>query len=56
MNFDSIIRLLPLMPQIQEMLATIERLEADPDVKAAIATAEAVAKVLSASTAQGTTK
>lgn len=46
MNFSILLKLLPLMGDIQKMLQTIERLENDPDLKAAIATAEKVAAIL----------
>lgn len=46
MNLSMIIKLLPLAGPIQKMLEVLERLENDPEVKAAIATAEEVAKVL----------
>jgi len=46
MNFDTLFKLLPLMPDIQKMLAVIERFENDPDVKAAIVTAQKVAAIL----------
>lgn len=62
MNLTDIFKLMPLMADIQKMIATaqkymndpevmktinlIKEIEADPDVKAAIATAAAVAKVL----------
>lgn len=36
----------PLMPDIAKMIATVQRLEADADVKAAIATAEKLAQIL----------
>lgn len=68
MNIGNMFQLLPLMPRIQKMLATVERyqndpevgkaidlikkIETDPEVKDAIATAEEVAKIL---TATGTT-
>jgi hypothetical protein len=46
MNIETFLKLLPLLPEIKQMLATIERLEADADLKAAIATAEKVAAIL----------
>ena len=62
MNFADFFKLVPLMGDIQKMIATVEKymnnpevmkainlikqIETDPDVKAAIATAEAVAKTL----------
>lgn len=62
MNFTDFFKLVPLMGDIQKMIATVEKymnnpevmkainlikqIETDPDVKAAIATAEAVAKTL----------
>jgi hypothetical protein len=68
MNFFSLLKLEPLLPQIEAAIATAKKymndprvpttialvgeIEADPEVKAAIATAELVAKTL---TATGTT-
>jgi len=62
MNFTDFFKLVPLMGDIQKMIATVEKymnnpevmkainlikqIETDPDVKTAIATAEAVAKTL----------
>ena len=62
MNFADFFKLVPLMGDIQKMIATVEKymndpevmkainlikeIETDPNVKAAIATAEAVAKTL----------
>ena len=62
MNFTDFFKLVPLMGDIQKMIATVEKymnnpevmkainlikqIETDPDVRAAIATAEAVAKTL----------
>jgi hypothetical protein len=67
-NFFNLLKLEPLLPQIEAAIATAKKymndprvpqaialvgeIEADPEVKAAIATAELVAKTL---TAQGTT-
>lgn len=46
MNLSIIVKLIPLAGPIQQMLELIQRLENDPEVKAAIATAEEVAKIL----------
>jgi hypothetical protein len=46
MNFATIAKLIPLAGPIKNMLDVLERLENDPEVKAAIATAEEVAKIL----------
>ena len=46
MNLEIIIKLVPLAGPIQQMLEVLTRLENDPEVKAAIATAEEVAKIL----------
>lgn len=35
----------PIMPEISKMIATVQRLEADADVKAALATAEKLAQL-----------
>ena len=64
MNLGLIFQLMPLMPRIEKMLATVQRyendpevgkaidllkkIETDPEVKDAIATAEEVAKILTA--------
>lgn len=52
MNFGIAFQLLPEAENIQKALATIQRLEADPDVKAAIETFERVAKILATSQKQ----
>lgn len=62
MNFSDFFKLVPLMSDIQKMVATAQKyqndpetvkaiallakIESDPEVKAALATAEAVAKIL----------
>jgi hypothetical protein len=38
-------KLLPLTPRIQKAIATVQRLEADPDVQDALAVAEEVAQI-----------
>ena len=50
MNFTDILalapKILPLMPQIEKAIATAQRIRADPDVKAALATAAQVFKII----------
>ena len=46
MNLTVLMKLIPLAGPIKNMLDVLERLENDPEVKAAIATAEEVAKIL----------
>ena len=41
-------KLMPLMPRAQKAMETLQRLEADPDVKDAIAVAHEIATVLAA--------
>lgn len=48
MNWSALAQLAPLVPDIEAMLATFKRLENDPDVKHAIATAEKVGAILAA--------
>lgn len=48
MNWAALAQLAPLVPDIEAMLATFRRLENDPDVKHAIATAEKVGAILAA--------
>lgn len=50
MNFTDILalapKILPLMPQIEKAIATAQRIMVDPDVKAALATAAQVSKII----------
>jgi len=48
MTLEQIIKLAPLMTDIEEAITTVQRVAADPDVRAALATAEKVYAVLSA--------
>lgn len=43
--FSVLPKLLPLMPRIEKALATVQRLEADPEVQDALAVAKDVAEV-----------
>ena len=46
MVFEIMPKLLPLMSRIEKAIQTVQRLEADPDVKDALAVAEEVAAIL----------
>lgn len=52
MNIGLMFQLLPLAERIQKALATVQRLEADPDLKDAIAVFEEAAKIIAASQKQ----
>ena len=50
MNFGDILtlapKILPLLPEIERAIATAQRIIADPDVKAALATAAQVGQII----------
>ncbi len=50
MNFELLFslapKILPLMPEIEKAIATAQRVMADADVKAALATAEKISKII----------